>query len=292
MITDVKISIQYKGDNQWRIDFLRDNEEGSFQHIREIELISMYHCLAKELNKNHKCNFNYLESEITRCHNHPTYGKNSTLNRGWELRGFFSADRKELIHNTDGCPRTYGYFNIDEIITIVSALGEFVMNNDVHLLTYNNLKESWLNDLKFGIGYRVYEEYKHLYDADADFSAEKLEEWRIKHIIDRFNRNSEMALTLWDNPNDVLKVAITKAFIIFYKREGNECASYKYPPLHQLKKDSEFIKAVTDCLVESCQYDEGDMNNWIASTNDFPPFPLSVILHSDYQNFDFTEYTR
>jgi len=291
MITDVKISIQYKGDNQWRIDFLRDNEEGSFQHIREIELISMYHCLAKELNKSHKCDFNYLESEITRCHNHPTYGKNSTLNRGWRWSGGWT-DRKELIHDTDGCPRTYGYFDIDEIITIVSALGEFVMNNDVHLLTYNNLKERWLDDLKCGIGYRVYEEYKHLYDADADFSAEKLEEWRIRHIIDRFNRNSEMALTLWDNPNDVLKVAITKAFIIFYKREGNECASYKYPPLHQLKKDSEFIKAVTDCLVESCQYDEGDMNNWIASTNDFPPFPLSVIFHSDYQNYDFEEYTR
>lgn len=291
MITDVKISIQYKGDNQWRIDFLRNNEEGSFQHIREIELISMYHCLAKELNKSHKCDFNYLESEITRCYNHPTYGKNSTLNRGWQLRGGWS-DRKELIHNTDGFPRTYGYFDIDEIIAIVSALGEFVMNNDVHLLTYNNLKERWLDDLKIGIGYRVYEEYKHLYDADADFSAEKLEEWRIRHIIDRFNRNSEMALTLWDNPNDVLKVTMTKAFIIFYKREGNECASYKYPPLHQLKKDSEFIKAVTDCLVESCQYDEGDMNNWIASTNDFPPFPLSVILHSDYQNYDFSEYTR
>ena len=291
MITDVKISIQYKGDNQWRIDFLRDNEECSFQHIREIALISMYHCLAKELNKSHKCNFNYLESEITRCHNHPTYGKNSTLNRGWQLRGGWT-DRKELIHDTDGCPRTYGYFDIDEIIAIVSALGEFVMNNDVHLLTYNNLKERWLEDLKIGIGYRVYEEYRHLYDADADFSAEKLEEWRIKHIIDRFNRDTEMALTLWDNPNDVLKVTITKAFIIFYKREGNECASYKYPPLHQLKKDGEFIKAVTDCLVESCQYDEGDMNNWVASTNDFPPFPLSVILHSDYQNYDFNEYIR
>ena len=38
MITDVKISFQYSGDNQWRIDFIRNNEEGSFQHIREIEL--------------------------------------------------------------------------------------------------------------------------------------------------------------------------------------------------------------------------------------------------------------
>ena len=130
------------------------------------------------------------------------------------------------------------------------------------------------------------------HDADADFSAEKLEEWRVKHIIDRFNRESSMALTLWDNPTDVLKVTITKAFIIFYKREGNECASYKYPPLHQLKKDADFIKAVTDCLVESCQYNEKDMNNWVASDNDFPPFPLSVIFHSDYQNYDFTEYTR
>ena len=32
MITDVKISFQYSGDNQWRIDFIRNNEEDSFQH--------------------------------------------------------------------------------------------------------------------------------------------------------------------------------------------------------------------------------------------------------------------
>ena len=56
MITNVTIGFQYVGDNQWRIDFLRNGEEVSFQNIREIELISMYHCLAKELNKNHNCN--------------------------------------------------------------------------------------------------------------------------------------------------------------------------------------------------------------------------------------------
>lgn len=291
MITDVTIGFQYVGDNQWRIDFLRNGEEVSFQNIREIELISMYHCLAKELNKNHNCNFNYLESEIKRCYNHPTCGKNSTLNRGWRLSGCWGSD-KEIIHETDGCSSSYGYYEIDEIITIVTALGEFIMNNDVHKMTYEHLKKTWLRDLEIGINYIVFDEYRHLYDADADFSAEKLEEWRIKHIIDRFNRESAMALTLWDNPTDVLKVTITKAFIIFYKREGNECASYKYPPLHQLKKDADFIKAVTDCLVESCQYNEKDMNNWVSSDNDFPPFPLSVIFHSDYQNYDFTEYTR
>ena len=291
MITDVTIGFQYVGDNQWRIDFLRDGEEVSFQNIREIELISMYHCLAKELNKNHNCNFNYLESEITRCYNHPVCGKHSSLNRGWRLSGCWGSDR-EIIHDNSSCPISYGCYEIDEIITIVTALGEFIMNNDVHKMTYEHLKKSWLRDLELGINYIVYDEYRHLYDADADFSAEKLEEWRVKHIIDRFNRESSMALTLWDNPTDVLKVTITKAFIIFYKREGNECASYKYPPLHQLKKDADFIKAVTDCLVESCQYDEKDMNNWVSSDNDFPPFPLSVIFHSDYQNYDFTEYTR
>ena len=291
MITDVTIGFQYVGDNQWRIDFLRDGEEVSFQNIREIELISMYHCLAKELNKNHNCNFNYLESEITRCYNHPVCGKHSSLNRGWRLSGCWGSDRG-IIHANSSCPISYGCDEIDEIITIVTALGEFIMNNDVHKMTYEHLKKSWLRDLELGINYIVYDEYRHLYDADADFSAEKLEEWRVKHIIDRFNRESSMALTLWDNPTDVLKVTITKAFIIFYKREGNECASYKYPPLHQLKKDADFIKAVTDCLVESGQYNEKDMNNWVSSNNDFPPFPLSVIFHSDYQNYDFTEYTR
>ena len=291
MITNVTIGFQYVGDNQWRIDFLRNGEEVSFQNIREIELISMYHCLAKELNKNHNCNFNYLESEITRCYNHPVCGKHSSLNRGWRLSGCWGSDR-EIIHDNSSCPISYGCYEIDEIITIVTALGEFIMNNDVHKMTYEHLKKTWLRDLEIGLNYIVFDEYRHLYDADADFSAEKLEEWRIKHVIDRFNRESAMALTLWDNPTDVLKVTITKAFIIFYKREGNECASYKYPPLHQLKKDADFIKAVTDCLVESCQYNEKDMNNWVSSDNDFPPFPLSVIFHSDYQNYDFTEYTR
>ena len=291
MIKDVKIGFQYDGDNQWRIDFIRDGKEVSFQNIREIELISMYHCLAKELNKKYNCNFKYLESEITRCYSHPTCGKNSSLNRGWRLSGCWGSDR-EIIHDNSSCPISYGCYEIDEIITIVTALGEFIMNNDVHKMTYEHLKKSWLRDLELGINYIVYDEYRHLYDADADFSAEKLEEWRVKHIIDRFNRESSMALTLWDNPTDVLKVTITKAFIIFYKREGNECASYKYPPLHQLKKDADFIKAVTDCLVESGQYNEKDMNNWVSSDNDFPPFPLSVIFHSDYQNYDFTEYTR
>ena len=86
-------------------------------------------------------------------------------------------------------------------------------------MTYEHLKKRWLKGTWRLVSVTEYmRNTGHLYDADADFSAEKMEEWRIKHIIDRFNRASEMALTLWDNPNDVLKVTMTKAFIIFYKR--------------------------------------------------------------------------
>ena len=57
-----------------------------------------------------------------------------------------------------------------------------------------------------------------------------------------------------------------------------------------MKKDKRFVKDITDCLVESYQYDEGDMNNWVASANDIPPFPISVILHSEYQNYKYTDW--
>ena len=34
MIEDVRVSVMYQGnDNQWRIDFFRDGEERSFEHI-------------------------------------------------------------------------------------------------------------------------------------------------------------------------------------------------------------------------------------------------------------------
>ena len=101
----------------------------------------------------------------------------------------------------------------------------------------------------------------------------------------------ENAICLWDSDYDACFVEITPKFIKFFKTDyHNEFTCYEYPSLAEMKKDKRFVKDITDCLVESCQYDEGDMNNWIASENCMPPFPISVIIHSEYQNYKFTDW--
>ena len=101
----------------------------------------------------------------------------------------------------------------------------------------------------------------------------------------------ENAVCLWDEKYDACFVEITSKFIKFFRTDYNrDFFCYEYPSLAEMKKDKQFIKDVTDCLVESGQYDENDMNNWIASDNDIPPFPISVIFHSDYQNYKFTDW--
>ena len=101
----------------------------------------------------------------------------------------------------------------------------------------------------------------------------------------------ENAICLWDAGYDACFVEITSEFIKFFRTDYNrDFFCYEYPSLAEMKKDKQFIKDITDCLVETCQYNEKDMNNWIASTNDIPPFPISVIFHSDYQNYKFTEW--
>lgn len=101
----------------------------------------------------------------------------------------------------------------------------------------------------------------------------------------------ENAICLWDAGYDACFVEITSNFIKFFRTDYNrDFFCYEYPSLAEMKKDKQFIKDITDCLVETCQYNEKDMNDWIASNDEMPPFPISVIFHSDYQNYKFTEW--
>lgn len=104
----------------------------------------------------------------------------------------------------------------------------------------------------------------------------------------------ENAICLWDTLNDSCFVEITPKYVKFFKSEnGHFFACYEYPPLASLKKDMTFINEVSECMAESNMFTEqmqSDLKEWRINDCDLPPFPISVILHSEYQNYKFTEW--
>lgn len=104
----------------------------------------------------------------------------------------------------------------------------------------------------------------------------------------------ENAICLWNTLNDSCFVEITPKYVKFFKSEnGHFFACYEYPPLASLKKDMTFINEVSECMAESNMLTEqmqADLKAWRINDCDLPPFPISVILHSEYQNYKFTEW--
>ena len=300
MIQDVRVSVMYQGnDNQWRIDFVQDGEERSFQHIREISLVSMYHSLAKELNKNHGCSFEYSESERIRCYNALEYGfteDGGSRNLDWVLESYWG--RWTLIHRWKSgstvMHTTYGDYYIDEIKVLVESLGEWLRENDIHQLSYENCKENWLRDLKYGVHIRVYVPYQHLFDADPDFSPERLKEYRREHCQRVWEHASENAVTLWNHPDNEVKVEITSKYVKFFRRD-DVFSCYTYPSLKAMKQDGKLLMELIDLWREA--YSEEDVirfmseyEEWTRSQRELPPFPIEQIFNSEYHNYKFQMY--
>ena len=109
---------------------------------------------------------------------------------------------------------------------------------------------------------------------------------------------SKNAITLWSTDYETVKVHITSEFVKFYMAENFYMADgrftcYTYPPLHILKKDATFIKEMIDTMEEANMYDTNmkeEMRIWMCNTCDMPPFPISVIFTSDYQNYKFKDF--
>lgn len=293
MVTNIQIKEQFKGNgNMWKITFYKDDMEYGWEHIREISLISLYHCLARELNNKYDCNFSYEESEIKRCYNHQTYGKNSEYNRNWYLRKEFNG-RLSVFHETFlkvSQHTNYGTYDLEDIILIIAALGEWLKTHDVHRLSYENCKQMWLIYRDSHIKFEPYEEYRHFYDADPDFSAEAFKKSLDEHCKRVWEAQSANAITLWNQPYEEVKVEITKKNLKFFRRD-DIFSCYVYPPLHELKKDPQFIKDITEILEESCE-DKGlkDLESWLQTETDLPQFPISYIFASNYQNYKFIDY--
>ena len=116
--------------------------------------------------------------------------------------------------------------------------------------------------------------------------------WKEDVVVSPLNlwkKASENAITLWNQPYEEVKVEITKDWVKFFRRD-DMLTCYTYRPLHLLKCDNYFIGEIKATLEESCQYNEEEFNDWLKNDCDMPPFPISVILASDYQGYAFSEW--
>jgi hypothetical protein len=112
----------------------------------------------------------------------------------------------------------------------------------------------------------------------------------ISNPFARWKKASENAITLWNQPYEEVKVEITSKYVKFFRRD-DILSCYTYPPLHEMKKDKKCIDALKDTMYEACMWEElKAMKVWEENDCDMPPFPISVIFHSDYQNYDFEEW--
>lgn len=112
------------------------------------------------------------------------------------------------------------------------------------------------------------------------------------HLRAIWEHESKNAITLWSTDYETVKVHITSEFVKFY-RADDMLTCYTYPPLHILKKDATFIKEMIDTMEEANMYDTNmkeEMRIWMCNTCDMPPFPISVIFTSDYQNYKFKDF--
>lgn len=104
------------------------------------------------------------------------------------------------------------------------------------------------------------------------------------------------AAIIVDSEECELLVEVTKHYVRFFRRD--DCySSYTYPSFAELKKDNQFRNEVVYLLKESNQFNKEEWDKWIMSDEDMPPFPLSVIFHSEYseykyQSFDFLRHGK
>lgn len=276
----------YKGDNQWTIQYTNKDFERTFTNLYELEVVSLYHCVAKALG------LDFQQSEIDRTTNAIT-SSGGYKNVKWTIHDTWGTNQVELMHYTDsGCPKTYGAINKDMLTDIIKHLGEWLKENDIHILSYNNLKTQWLSYLKMGIGFKVYPMYQHLYDADEDFSPKKLAQYKLEKSISSWESASELAFTILDQPiiEVVTKISMSRKNLIFYIKDGNRYFQRTYPPFHELKDDKLFIKMLKAYSTFSSTLSAEDIDKWVNSNWDIPNFPLYHICNTDYPNFSQFDY--
>lgn len=272
MVTNFDLTIN-KNNGLWAINFVVNDNEIFWGEDNEKEILTLYHTLAKVVNKTFGTDFEYSEELLTDLYFNI---QKSNYNEVYTL---FVKDKKDVIDYRVHALGTYNYPYIyvpkEDIIEITRLFGEWLSNNDIHRMTYEVLKRDWLYHIGLGIGCTLDSFYEDLYDDDIDFSEESIRYLRNKKGKEILDDACKNALTLRTCDNAYIKFEfenIRKNGLTFYIHNGVDSYILRFPSLVELKKNEDFLKALKVYV-----YNE-KVDEWVNSECDLPNFSLDNFL--------------
>lgn len=212
----------------------------------------------------------------------------------------FDKKRKELetmFHGEDGVAEAWNAYIFS------NHLGD---ENKIYPNTTENLRKFMDEELYFKTllkgTYNAEDRYFIISNGHiiSECSFYNLQGWEMfdnfYHSTIAWKKLTKNATTIVDSEECEVLVEVTKHYVRFFRRD--DCySSYTYPSFAELKKDNQFRNEIVYVLKESNQFNREEWDKWIMSDEDMPPFPLSVIFHSDYteykyQSFDFSRHGK
>lgn len=272
MVTNFDLTIN-KSNGLWTINFVVNDNEVFWSGDNEKEVLTLYHTLAKVVNKTFGTDFVYSEEVL--C----DYYFNIQKSNYREVYNLFVKDKKDTIdyriHTLGTYNNPYIYVPKEDIIEITRLFGEWLSNNDIHKMTYEVLKKDWLFHISMGMGAKLDTFYKDLYEDDIDFSEDNVRYLRKKKGKEILDNASEKALTLRTCDDAYIKFEFEhfrNNGLTFYIHNGMDSYILRFPRLDELKKNEDFLKALKVYV-----YNE-KVDEWVNSECDFPTFSLDNFL--------------
>lgn len=280
LIKELSIVNLYNSDYQLKLVFTDTNNEVDYiQHLFESEIISMYHCLAKECNNLFKCNYEYSEDIIYKCAK--DYNKHQDSNAYYYRWGLAKTTTKD-VYEVRTYYTNYGmssgtiynlYWDKLRIISFVNALKTFLDTHDIHRIAYEGVKKSYIFHYSVGIGSRIHPFYHDVAVNDIDLSTEslnKVKKIKGKEMLDTW---SEKAMPLYINGEEYVKFSFDTHGINFYVYKDTCSTRYAFPDLPTLKQDDRIAS-----MLISNGVDEKIVMEWVNGINPMPTFSFLEIL--------------
>lgn len=283
IIKELSIVNLYNSDYQLKLVFTDTNDEVDYiQHFFESEIISMYHCLARECNKLFNCQFEYSEDIIDKCAKDYNKHKDSNAyNYRWGLAKTTTKDVYEVRTYYTNYGMSSGtiyhlYWDKFRIISFVNALTTFLNTHDIHKIAYEGEKRKYIRHYSMGIGSRIHPFYHDVAVNDIDLSLENLNKAKKikgKEMLDTW---SEKAMPLYLNGEEYIKFSFDahrNNGIDFYVYKDTCSTRYAFPDLSTLKENKE----VASMLISN-GVDEKVVMEWVNGINPMPTFSFLEIL--------------